>query len=118
MGGKRQTKDKAYVTAQGACFRVLRRPACPADAVCAASEWATEWGGAKDVQSRPLVRLAFNCCALTFTPFGACAWATRATEVELRFAALRPAACALTSFAFPCAQRTRCAPTTVPASTC
>ena len=48
MGGKRQTKDKAYVTAQ---------------------EWATEWGGAKDVQSRPLVRLPFHCCALTFTPF-------------------------------------------------
>ena len=48
--GKQRNKDRAYISA---------------------SEWATEWGGAKDRGQLPFSRLPFHCCALTFTPFGA-----------------------------------------------
>jgi hypothetical protein len=45
---KQKSKDRAYITA---------------------SEWASEWGGAKDRGSLPFSRLPFHCCGLTFTPF-------------------------------------------------
>ncbi|KAI4324829.1 hypothetical protein MLD38_030281 [Melastoma candidum] len=49
MGKKQHSKDRMFITA---------------------TEWATEWGGAKSKESQtPFKRLPFYCCALTFTPF-------------------------------------------------
>eukprot|EP00250_Pteridium_aquilinum_P017048 c23429_g1_i1 orf=84-1328(+) len=49
MGKKQHSKDRMFITS---------------------TEWATEWGGAKNKDLRiPYKRLPFYCCALTFTPF-------------------------------------------------
>ncbi|KAL3699993.1 hypothetical protein R1sor_018015 [Riccia sorocarpa] len=49
MGKKQHSKDRMFITK---------------------TEWATEWGGAKDRDLRvPFKRLPFYCCALTFVPF-------------------------------------------------
>ncbi|EFJ34420.1 ubiquitin-protein ligase, PUB49 [Selaginella moellendorffii] len=49
MGKKQHSKDRLFITR---------------------TEWATEWGGAKDRDVRlPFKRLPYYCCALTFTPF-------------------------------------------------
>eukprot|EP00252_Welwitschia_mirabilis_P025552 TRINITY_DN8027_c0_g1_i3.p1 TRINITY_DN8027_c0_g1~~TRINITY_DN8027_c0_g1_i3.p1 ORF type:complete len:589 (+),score=152.53 TRINITY_DN8027_c0_g1_i3:302-2068(+) len=49
MGKKQHSKDRMFITK---------------------TEWATEWGGAKEKNTRvPFKRLPFHCCALTFTPF-------------------------------------------------
>ncbi|KAG9440517.1 hypothetical protein H6P81_020682 [Aristolochia fimbriata] len=49
MGKKQHSKDRMFITK---------------------TEWATEWGGAKQKDaSTPFKRLPFYCCALTFTPF-------------------------------------------------
>ncbi|XP_057874050.2 peptidyl-prolyl cis-trans isomerase CYP65 isoform X1 [Cryptomeria japonica] len=49
MGKKQHSKDRMFITT---------------------TEWATEWGGAKNRDKRaPFKRLPFDCCALTFTPF-------------------------------------------------
>ncbi|KAJ7533954.1 hypothetical protein O6H91_13G072700 [Diphasiastrum complanatum] len=49
MGKKQHSKDRMYITK---------------------TEWATEWGGAKQRDLRtPFKKLPFYCCALTFTPF-------------------------------------------------
>ncbi|CAN1333627.1 Peptidyl-prolyl cis-trans isomerase CYP65 [Linum perenne] len=49
MGKKQHSKDRMFITK---------------------TEWATEWGGAKNRELRtPFKRLPFYCCALTFTPF-------------------------------------------------
>ncbi|MCL7038441.1 hypothetical protein MKW94_001078 [Papaver nudicaule] len=49
MGKKQHSKDRMFLTA---------------------TEWATEWGGAKSKElGTPFKRLPFYCCALTFTPF-------------------------------------------------
>lgn len=51
MGKKQHSKDRMFITA---------------------TEWATEWGGAKPKEmSTPFKRLPFYCCSLTFTPFEA-----------------------------------------------
>ncbi|KAL3687664.1 hypothetical protein R1sor_013973 [Riccia sorocarpa] len=48
MGKKQHSKDRLFITK---------------------TEWATEWGGAKDRDLRvPFKRLPFYCCALTFVP--------------------------------------------------
>ncbi|KAM3230354.1 hypothetical protein ACQJBY_060879 [Aegilops geniculata] len=49
MGKKQHSKDRMFITA---------------------TEWATEWGGAKNREAiAPFQRLPFYCCALTFLPF-------------------------------------------------
>ncbi|CAM6115559.1 unnamed protein product [Calypogeia fissa] len=49
MGKKQHSKDRMFITN---------------------TEWATEWGGAKNKDLKtPYKRLPFYCCALTFTPF-------------------------------------------------
>ncbi|KAG8073894.1 hypothetical protein GUJ93_ZPchr0006g44324 [Zizania palustris] len=49
MGKKQHSKDRMYITR---------------------TEWATEWGGAKQKEAgTPFKRLPFYCCALTFLPF-------------------------------------------------
>lgn len=49
MGKKQHSKDRMFITA---------------------TEWATEWGGAKSKEIHTTFkRLPFYCCALTFTPF-------------------------------------------------
>uniref|UniRef100_A0A0E0KA66 Peptidylprolyl isomerase n=1 Tax=Oryza punctata TaxID=4537 RepID=A0A0E0KA66_ORYPU len=49
MGKKQHSKDRMFITR---------------------TEWATEWGGAKQKEAgTPFKRLPFYCCALTFLPF-------------------------------------------------
>eukprot|EP00246_Nothoceros_aenigmaticus_P009113 TRINITY_DN24435_c0_g1_i1.p1 TRINITY_DN24435_c0_g1~~TRINITY_DN24435_c0_g1_i1.p1 ORF type:complete len:596 (+),score=117.61 TRINITY_DN24435_c0_g1_i1:149-1936(+) len=49
MGKKQHSKDRMFITR---------------------TEWATEWGGAKNRDVRvPFKQLPFYCCSLTFTPF-------------------------------------------------
>ncbi|KAG2554012.1 peptidyl-prolyl cis-trans isomerase CYP65-like [Panicum virgatum] len=49
MGKKQHSKDRMFITR---------------------TEWATEWGGAKQKEvAAPFKRLPFYCCALTFLPF-------------------------------------------------